>query len=153
RQRHVNLALWRNWNQNAGAQVIGKNPSFRDLPAPPAEPTRSGTWRPDPTNALYLRKFLELAARHGISVVWLLPPCSPGVQAIWDHSGDEALFDRFIRATGARHPNLVVVDARRSGFPPDLFVDGIHLDRDGALALSAEIADFLLAQSKPVEPG
>ena len=150
-QRHLNLPLLRNWSQNAGAQVIGKNPSFRDPPAPPAEPTKPGNWRPDPTNALYLEKFLELAARQGITVAWLLPPWSPGVQAIRDHSGDGVLFDRFIRATGARHPSLVIIDARRSGFPRRFVRGRRHLDRDGALALSADIADFLHTHPKPAE--
>jgi hypothetical protein len=73
------------------------------------------------------------------------------MQVLWDHSGNEALFNRFIRATAARHPNLVVLDACRSGFPANLFWDVTHLDRDGALALSALIADFLRAHPKPAE--
>ena len=149
--RQINLGLFRNWNQNAGAQANHKNPNMRDCPAPAAEPARVGTWRPDPVNAHYLKKFLELTARHGITVVWIQTPCSPGMQVRWDHSGDEAPFDRFIRATVARHPNLVVLDACRSGFPANLFWDVTHLDRDGAPALSALIADFLHAHPKPTE--
>jgi hypothetical protein len=150
-QRLMNLGLLRNWNRNAGAQVVQKHPNVHRDPAPPAGPPGVGNWRPDPVNALYVEKFLRLAASHGINVVWLLPPCSPWVQALWDHSGDEAIFDRFIRETEARHTNLVVLDARRAGFPAEVFFDGIHLDRDGALALSAGIADFLITHPKTAE--
>jgi hypothetical protein len=40
-----------------------------------------------------------------------------------------------------------VVDARHSGYPADRFVDGIHVNRRGALELSAALAEAI--QGRP----
>ena len=143
-QSYIARVLARNWEANDGAQVIPKKPDFQDVPPPPADaPMLPGRWECERVNARYLTKFLDLAERHGIRVVWLLPPVSPGTQARWDRSGDERLFERLIRSAQARYDNLAVLDGRRAGFGRDVFVDGVHLDRDGATALSVGVADAL----------
>jgi hypothetical protein len=43
----------------------------------------------------------------------------------------------------ARHPGLVVVDGRSSGYSHTRFIDPGHLNEHGAIALSAELADVL----------
>jgi hypothetical protein len=70
-------------------------------------------------------------------------------QGHWEHAGNDARFVRFLRAQLARFPNLVVVDARHAGFESRVFVDAIHLDRDGAIALSSGLADVLQARPGP----
>jgi hypothetical protein len=60
-----------------------------------------------------------------------------------DGSGVHARYDRFVRAMQARFPNLTVLDARYSGYLPAVFVDATHLDRDGAVRLSADVAEVL----------
>jgi hypothetical protein len=145
-QRSVTSLLLRNWRANEGAIVLPKNPEFRDL-APPDSPPRTGTWRCHPVNALYLWRFFELAARAHVRVVWLLPPVSPGTLAKWEHSGNEALFERFVRREVDRYPYVFVIDGRRAGFERKVFVDGVHLDRDGATALSASLAGVLHGSS------
>ena len=136
------LQLRRNWTLNRGALVNARG-SFQDFPAPDATEYREGTWRPHPAHARFVRRFLERAASRGIDVVWLLPPVSPGTQAIWESWGDEARFESFARALLARHPNLLVLDGRHSGYDASVFHDAVHLDRDGAHALSVTVADLL----------
>ena len=44
----------------------------------------------------------------------------------------------------ARHPNVVVLDARRSGYDDSVHFDHIHLDRRGAAVLSLDVAAVLV---------
>jgi hypothetical protein len=148
-QASITAMLLRNWDANAGAIVIPKKPEFEDIAVPPGAP-RQGDWRCHPVNAVYLRRFFELAAREHIQVVWLLPPVSPGTQAKWERSGNERLFEQFIRSALTRFANVDVVDGRHAGFDRSVFVDGVHLDRDGAAALSLGVADLLRG---PLAPG
>jgi len=139
-QRDITPALWRNWNTNAGGQANSKGEAFEDVVIPDSAPIKPGQWRCDPTNEVYLARFLDLAKSRGITVYWMLPPVTPGTLSQWVHSGDEGLYTKFVQQVAARYPNLVVLDARYSGYDQSLFVDGVHLDRDGASALSADVA-------------
>jgi hypothetical protein len=136
-------ALWRNWNTNEGGQANPKVGTFADNVIPANAPIKPGTWRSDPVNDRYVRKFLELASKRGITVYWLLPPVTPGTLSNWVHSGDEKLYLDYVRREQARFPNLVVLDGRYSGFERPVFVDGVHLDRDGAAGLSASVGESL----------
>jgi hypothetical protein len=136
--------VWRNWNQNDGALIKPKDPTFHEAPVPP-QPARGlpGRWCCDPTNARYVERFLELAARIGARVYWLLPPASPLTQFVYDDSGAQACFVRYIQELQARHPHLVVIDGRHAGYTAEVFLDGVHLNREGAVALSTGIGQIL----------
>ena len=142
-QRDVSPALWRNWNTNDGGQANPKVEPFEDVVIPENHPIKVGTWRCDPVNEMYVRRFVELAQSHNIKVYWMLPPVTPGVFSHWVHSGDEQLFIDFVRQQQSRFANLVVLDARYSGYERPVFVDGVHLDRDGAAALSVGVSQAL----------
>ena len=111
-------------------------------PRPGARPC-AGDWRCDPVNETYVRRFLDLAARHRITVYWLLTPYSPGTQPYEELSGNESLYLDFIRSVQPRYPDLVVIDGRHAGFGHSAFLDGGHLHRDGAARLSIGLADLL----------
>jgi hypothetical protein len=138
----IMVLLYRNWNFNEGAMIDPKRGFQDNSGIAPAEQNTSA-WRPDRVNEHYFHAFLDLAARHGIRVVWLLPPVSPGTQIIWEARGDESLFDRFVGAQLRRHPDVVVLDGRHSGYEATAFHDQVHLDRDGALSLSGSTGDLL----------
>jgi hypothetical protein len=138
------IGIWRNWNRNDGALLKPKNPDFVDVPATPRSGKPSpGNWHCDPTNAVYVRKFLELAGRINARVYWLLPPVSPGVQCFADSQGNEAQYLGFVRVLQARYPHVVVIDGRHAGFKSDVFLDGVHLDCEGAVGLSTGIGTVL----------
>ena len=103
----------------------------------------SDVWATHRVNTTYIRRFLELTASRKIAVFWLLPPTSPGVQARREQSGTDAAHTQFVRSMQAAYPHVVVVDARRSGYAADLFVDAIHLDGRGATTLSTDVAAIL----------
>jgi hypothetical protein len=133
-------ARWRHWNRNLGATVYVRYGDFHDEPSPPpAWRAPKATWRCDLTNLVYLRSFLELAAEAKVQVYWLLPPQSPGFQARLDHGDEEEQYLAFVRTMQAQHPHIVVLDARHSNYLANVFVDATHLNRDGALSLSASI--------------
>jgi hypothetical protein len=64
-------------------------------------------------------------------------------------SGSDAKYDAFLRSLQDRYPALTVLDARDAAFPASVFVDPIHLDIRGALALSASVADVLRGDLDP----
>src|SRR5439155_15786023 len=105
-------------------------------------------WACHPLNAGYVRRFLSLAARHGISVYWVIPPMTPEVHARREREGQEALYTRFVRETQAQFPNVTVLDGRRSGYGLSVHTDPLHLDHQGALAFSLDVAD-LMARRPP----
>jgi hypothetical protein len=138
--RMNNDVVRRNWAANEGAQVNAKR-KFR-VPAQPVRPEGhvEGTWAPHPVNARYVERLLALAHQRAIPVYWLLTPRCPTVQTWRDWYGEEARYERFVARMVGRFPNLVIVDARHSGYDADVFVDTVHLDRDGATALSRDLA-------------
>ena len=131
--------LWRNWARNQGAQLEPKGTRVRAV-VPPPDLARGRDWRCHPLNARYVHAFFARAAARGVAVFWLVPPLQPGLQALFDRNGQRADHDRFLRAVQAEFPDVIVIDARHAGFTPDLFTDPAHLDRDGAVALSAGVA-------------
>ncbi len=132
----------RNWKVNEGAQLMP------DGASPPIDPVHwelslYRKWQPDPVNVAYLDRFLALARSRQIPVVWLLPPNQPSILARTEASGYNAEYTRFVQSVAARFPNVTVADARQSGFVPAEFNDGIHLQRSGALRLSAALGDLI----------
>jgi hypothetical protein len=143
-QREEDLAMWRNLNQNLGATLFDRNPGFRDYPIKPRSgEATSSTWRCDPVNAVYVRKFLELAAQIPARVYVLLPPLSPGLQSAYEAAGDEARYLRFFSRLCDQYPHVLVVDGRQSGFKADSFWDPWHLDHEGAAAMSTALSQIL----------
>jgi len=140
----------RNWKLNDGAQLMGY------IGAPTINPDEWANnlysrWEPDPVNVAYLDRFLSLAAEHQITVYWLLPPIHPEVQVRTDASQFDLAYTRFVKQIQDRFPKTVVLDSRHSGFSPDLFLDGAHVNRRGALKLSVALADLLRESGNKVE--
>ncbi len=133
----TNRVLWRNWSVNQGANLASAQSPFDGrLDAQVADRLHTDRFHVDRTNALAIDRMLSLAAREHVLIYWLLPPISPALQARRDQSGAEGEFEAFIQANLARHPNAVVLDARRSGFTNALFCDPTHLNVRGAVILT-----------------
>ncbi len=149
-----NRPLRRNSRVNGGGILLAKQPGFHgEVPPQWAGDLFSADLGVRPENARYVRRLCRLAAEHNIAVYWLLPPNTARVIAARDGNGVHARYDRFVRGLLAQFPNLVVIDARHAGYQNTVFVDPVHLDRDGATALSDDVADVLehaLSHSEPV---
>ena len=139
-----NRPLRRNWRVNGGGILLAKQPGFHgDVPPQWIGDLLSADLAVQPENARWVRRLIRLAAEYNITVYWLLPPNSSKVIAARDGNGVHARYDRFARGLLAMFPNLSVIDARHAGYDNSLFIDPVHLDRDGAVALSSAVADLL----------
>ncbi len=139
-----NLMLRRNWRIHRGGQFTQDNAAWNGIPTEAEHDRHLSTrfWC-HPLNRRYVHKFLDLAGSRGIRVYWLLPPVTPEIQRRRDESGADEKYSRFARAIAARHPGVVVLDARPSGYDHTRFVDPIHLTGKGGLALSADVAEAM----------
>jgi hypothetical protein len=143
------LVYIRNKNRNRGSIINGKNHAYQGTIAPGFEiGLASDTWACDPINATYLRQFFGLARERGITVYWLMNPYSPALQARREQKGLDARYSQFARGFLDEFSNLVVLDARHSGYVSTVFTDAAHLDRDGACTLSADVGDALRAHAQ-----
>jgi hypothetical protein len=138
----INRVLWRNWTVNGGANVAPARASSATPVDPPvAWRLHTGVFHVDPTNAAAIDRLLQLAAERNIAVFWLLPPLSPELQALRDHSGAEAAYERFVRSYQSRYSQVMaVLDGRRAGYPSALFSDATHLNSQGAVSLTHAVA-------------
>ena len=143
----------RNWGRNQGAQMLPRNGEAVTAVRFWDEPDLTTKWWCNRVNAYYLQKFLGLAERRGIPVFWLVPPMHPRIAAERERLGHEERLSRFLDQGRARHPRLVVLDSRASGYPARFFVDSSHLDRRGATALSLAVADALGPEPARVADG
>jgi hypothetical protein len=138
------LTSIRNRNVNRGAFVLPSLGGFRGKVGAQYQDAYFGTsWSCRPVNASYIRRLLALASTQKIQVYWVLPPFTPELQEKRDRANNVALYEAFVRGWMAEFPNLTVLDAERSGYEPNVFYDAAHLNREGALALSASVGDFL----------
>lgn len=137
----------RTWRRNLGAEPLPVVDPLT-VAVPSGTSPREG-WSCHPVNAIYVERFLSRAGARGIPVFWLLPPCHPGVQAIRERNGRDASYVAFVRDLAARHKHVTVVDARRSGYPPEAMADLTHLNRQGAAAFSAGLAEVIAGRLAP----
>jgi hypothetical protein len=134
----------RNRRLNRGGLLLAKKPSFHGaLPAKFSRHMFTDDWFSRREHTEYVRRFLSLAQRHRITVVWVLPPTTPELERMRESHGMHARYTRFALRFQSLYTNLYVFDGRHSGYNEHLFVDPVHLDRDGATALSASIAAVL----------
>lgn len=133
----------RNWQANQGAEDQHPSPT---RPTGPdfAPPIALATWQCARLNALYLRKFLDLAADRKIPVLWVIPPVRSWFQTAFDRAGDTARYTQFIREIVDKAPRVHVLDGRDSGFEVDAFVGDTHLASDGAVSYSDDVASAIL---------
>jgi hypothetical protein len=144
----------RNWQRNRGGVVLAKRPGFQgEIPRDWEGSLLSPDLKPQPEHAHYVRRLIRLAAEHGAAVYWLLPPNAPRVMAARDANGVHARFELFARGLLNQFANLTVIDARHADYGNGVFVDPVHLDRDGSRALSSDVADVLRTTLGHSQPG
>ena len=144
--------IWSTWKDQFGAQPMPSNPA-RPAPHPQLVSDLSpGRWACDPINATYLDRFLGLAGSRGIPVFWVILPLSPEIHASRAVAGSDEAYSRFARAALDRHPDVVVLDARRSGYDGSVYVDALHLDHRGAKALTDDVAALVVDRLKHEAP-
>jgi hypothetical protein len=136
----------RNWEKNAGAQLMVGSGAVRGLTDDAVRKLREGyypEWKCHPANAEGIDRFLSLASENNIRVFWLLAPLIPALHEEIGRSGIDAQHEEFARSWQAKYPDLVVLDARRKVTELDAFWDPQHLSIVGASAFSRSLGDVL----------
>lgn len=91
----------------------------------------------------YLRSLLKLAESRAIPVFWVVPPLAPEVIAKRESLGLDQRYTEFLERLSRIHRGIVILDARRSDYPANVFADAGHLNLKGAAALSADVGDVV----------
>lgn len=156
--RTLHAVTERNWAVNDGVNIATPRPGYAGQVTEPEHwHLMSRGFYPHKVHVEYTRRLLGLAAARGIRAYLVLPPFVPDLAARRRQTGAEDKYAAYIHALQDRFPALTVLDARGAGFPPSAFVDPIHLDERGTLALSAEVGavlrqDFDRVGSAPPPP-
>ncbi len=142
--RNVHAVCARNWTVNDGVNIATPRPGYTGQVTEPEHwHMMSRGFYPHKIHVDYTRRLLALAADRAIRAYLVLPPFVPDLAARRHQTGAEGKYAAYVRSLQDRFPALTVLDAREAGFPPSAFVDPIHLDERGTLALSAEVAAVL----------
>ncbi|GAC1464114.1 MAG: hypothetical protein NVSMB9_02420 [Isosphaeraceae bacterium] len=142
-RRELAVLFWRNTRVNLGANAMtggGTNVDF-------AEVRRAlyPSFDCHPINAVYLDRFLGLAASRDIPVFWVIAPFATELQKLCDASGFDAAQTTFIREYQRRYPNLRVLDGRQSSYGQELYTqDPVHMNHVGASVFSGDVAPVLV---------
>jgi hypothetical protein len=133
----------RNMGMNRGAVALTKNPAN-----PPIDTSKWGNptpkpWAPDPVNKVYARKFLQLAADNKIPVYCLIMPVAPALLEKYEKNGLEREYTAWLKKLQQGYANLFVLDWRHSNYRDPSFSDGLHLNVEGALAITSALGDYL----------
>jgi hypothetical protein len=137
------LAL-RHWGMNQGSHLNPPQSPFTGEVSPEIHRKMlSDEWKPHRINVSYVDRLLTLADSKRIPVYWLIPPLTPELQERREKSGVDASFVAFVRSMQSKHPQVTVVDGRRSGYDASTFADHTHLNGRGAVALSHDLADLI----------
>jgi hypothetical protein len=147
-----NAKVRRNRWLNRGGMLLAKAPAYDgEVRQPVADILFSQDWFNRPEQTSYVRKFMALAERHKIPVLWVLPPNTPKAHEGRERVGLNERYTVFLRKVQERYANVTVIDARRSGYAHTLFVDSVHLDREGATIFSLAMAEVIrtILDAKP----
>lgn len=109
-----------------------------------------------PTNERYFEKFCDLAARNGISIVWLTLPEAQVFRDLYPGPERTAAYAPFVERMKARHPNLYPLSTSIPVLPDNHFFDPWHLNQYGAWVFSKEaghqLAEWLASARLPAKP-
>lgn len=135
-----------NWKSNQGAHLLAER----------SEPGRfsklnhelfPSDWRPDRANLAIISEILNTARQRNIQVFWLISPLHPEAEQALLECGVTSRYSALIASFQRSFPELTVLDARSIGIEAEDFVDAVHLDRKGAIALSESISRALSVET------
>ncbi len=142
----IQRRIWTSWQNQLGAQPMPVAPGQPvAIPGLVADLTPDD-WTIDTINQTYFYRFVTLAESYQIPIFWVIPPLGPEVESGRVARGTAAAYTRFAQAAQARHPHLIVLDARTAGYDGASHTDPIHLNEVGARILSADIGSAIADQ-------
>jgi hypothetical protein len=140
----TNRLAERNWGKNLGAHLNSPRTTYEGTVAPEIlKKLLPDVWKCHRLNATYVDRTLALAESRKIPVFWLIPPLSPDLQGRSEQAGVDAAFVAFVRSMQSKHPGVIVIDGRHSGYDASTFSDHNHLNVRGSVAMSRELASIV----------
>ena len=140
------------WEKNRGAQLMHATPESAIDVRVWQQVAFPATWSSDPVNDAYVGRFLDLAARRGVAVYWVLTPLAPRLQVECERSGFDARYLAYVRDWQRRYPALRVIDGRHAEYDPAVFTsDPAHLGREGAYVFSVDVGAVLRRRGRDSE--
>jgi hypothetical protein len=141
------VAIWNGWREAKGSYRMPPRAGYHGEIEPElARTLYAKPWYISAVYATYFDRLLDLAAARSIPVFFLVSPIVPEAQSRRIAQGFDVLHTRNLHALQVRHPNLIVIDARRPDWPASEFLDSLHLNEFGSRHLSAEVAAVLRRQ-------
>jgi hypothetical protein len=134
---------WRNKVMNRGATALAKDHIGRTADLGRWGNKVATPWSAHPVNTAFARKTLKLAQAYKIPVFLTIMPVSPGMQQKYEINGIDQPYVEWVKKLEHRFANVTVVDLRHSNYDASVFYDPLHLDRDGAVAASISLANYL----------
>lgn len=129
----------------------GKGIDAQNIPPALSQPIKI-----HPTNEKYFEKFCDLAARNGISIVWLTLPEAQAFRDLFPGPERTAAYAPFVERMKASHPNLYPLSTEIPVLPNNHFFDPWHLNQYGAWVFSNEagqrLAEWLASAQLPAKP-
>lgn len=140
----TNQLAFRNWGRNLGAHLNSSRTTFSGEVSPEIlKKLLPEHWKCHRVNETFVDRLFGLAESRKIPVFWLIPPLSPQLQERSEQAGVDAALIAFVRSMHQKHPGVIVVDGRHSGYDASTFADHSHLNGRGAIAMSHDIAAIL----------
>ena len=146
----VNAVCRRHWTRHDGAMLSPRIPGFAGaVDEAQHRSLLSHRFTLHRINAEFVRRTLDFAAARGLRTYLLVPPDIPEATVRRAETGADADYERYLGALAARYPTVTVLDARGSAYPAVAFADYTHLNRYGAVTLSADVGAALRAGHPP----
>lgn len=146
---HEIVIMARNALMNRGANHPTYNPKFTGYVDPASPFLFEKDWKCHPFSELYIHKFFDLAASLDVPVFWILPPIAPSTVKHRVEIGIEETYTQFVKSMAAKHKGVTVVDGRFSEYANEVFIDSTHMNRDGAVAFTTDLADAIKRELEP----
>ncbi len=131
----------------ANEEVKPEEPTSSVLNAGNLPPILSKPIAIHPYNEIYLDKLCELAAAHGIRIVWLTLPIPELLAKRIPEKERTAVYSDFIARMSAKHKNLFPLSPSISTYPDAYYRDPWHLNSYGSWVFSQrtgqQLADWL----------
>jgi hypothetical protein len=96
-----------------------------------------------PDNAIFIDKFCDLAAAHGIRVLWVSMPTIPLLAKRGSGDTRDGKYFAYLESVARRHGNVTILHREIDIMPDAEFSDARHLNRHGAWVFSQQLGDWL----------
>lgn len=148
-----NREFFHTWHTPIASVATSPSPSPTSEPEPERDPNvfTEGTLAPQlitpffvaPENAIFIDKFCNLAAAHGIRVAWVSMPTIALLTKRGSGDTRDGKYFAYLESVARRHGNVTILHREIDVMPDADFSDPRHLNRHGAWVFSRQLGEWL----------